>query len=72
VAVREVEIDGVRLDHADPTRLGQLHQAGDGAGVEPGGGHQDERTLGAGQDARGLVDPGGVGEALDARLAPGG
>ena len=65
--VREVEVDRIRLDDAETAGLGKLDEAADRARVEAGGGDEDERLLGAGQDAGGLVDLRGIGKPVGAR-----
>ena len=70
VPVREVHVDRIRLDDGDPARLGQLDEAGDGAGIDAGRRDEDQRGLGTREDAGGLVDPHGIREALASRLAP--
>jgi len=69
VSVRDVHVDRIRLHHADPARLRDLDQAGHGTRVDARGRGEDDRVLGAREDAGGLVDPRGIREALAARLA---
>ena len=68
VPVGEVQVDRIRLHHADPARLGERDEARDSARIDPRRGDEDERRLGAREDARGLVDARRIGEALAAHL----
>ena len=68
VPVGEVQVDRIRLHHADPARLGERDEAVDSARIDPRRRGEDDGVLGARQDARGLVDARRIGEALAAHL----
>ena len=68
--MRRIQVDRIGLDDGDPSRLRQLDQAGDRPWIDAGGGNQDERRVGAGEEPCRLVDARRIRKALTARLAP--